>query len=158
MLLRMVVNVMLTLHAVLNPRIYCYVGEHTNCGIAVKSDCDDNITTKWNTQHIKRNLKNWIQSISKIDSFSSKDFERTNTKKTLLMFDEKDIITNKTIGRGFQFIGNVNCSNLKHVGPTWRKPSLFSMRQFHDGFLYGVEDSKGELTGRYLLKFRLINN
>ena len=154
----MILNVMLTLHGVFKPGIYCYSADHTSCGIAVKSDCDDNITTKWNTQHIKKNLKNWIQSISKIDPLSSEDIERTNIKKTLLMFDEKDIITNKTIDRGIQFIGNVNCSNLKHVGPTWRKPSLFSRRQFHDGFLYATEDSNGKLTGRYLMIFRYINN
>ena len=148
-MLRMILNVIFTIHAVLNPKTYCYFGDHTSCGIAVKSDCVDNITTKWNTQHIKKNLKHWIQSISTIDSFSSKDFEKPEIKKTLLMFDEKDIITNKTIGRGMQFIGNIDCSNLKHVGPTWRKPSLFSMRQFHDGFLYGEEDSRGELTGSF---------
>ena len=149
MMVRMILNVMLTLHAVFNPRIHCYLEDQTSCGIAVKSDCNDNITTKWNTQHIKKNLKNWIQSISKIDLLSSEDIERINIKKTLLIFDEKDIITNKTIGRGMQFIGNIDCSNLKHVGPTRRKPSLFSKRQFHDGFLYGVEDGHGEITGSF---------
>ena len=158
MLLRMVLNVILTLHTVFNPGIDCNFGDHTNCGIAVKSNCNDDITTKWNTQHIKKNLKNWIQSISKIDSFSFEEIEKTKIKKTLLIFDEKDIITNMTIGRGVQFIGNIDCSNLKHVGPTWRKPSLFSKRQFHDGFLYGVEDSRGELTGRYLMIFHYINS
>ena len=65
------------------------------------------------------------------------------------MFDEKHIITNKKIGTGAQFIGNIDCSSLKHVGPTWRKPSMFSMMQFHDGFLYGTEDINGELSGNF---------
>ena len=142
MLLRMISNVMLTLHAVFNPRINSYHGDYTSCGNNFKSDCDDDITTKWNTQHIKKNLKIGFKAFLRL-------VKRTRKKKTLLIFDEKDIITHKTIARGIQFIGNVYCSNLKHVRPTWRKPSLFSMRQFHDGFLYGVEDGHGELTGSF---------
>ena len=68
------------------------------------------------------------------------------------MFDERHIVSNKKIGTGAHFVGNIDCSSLKHVGPTWRKPSMFSMVQFHDGFLYGTDDIDGELSGNLIHK------
>ena len=145
-MVKSIIPVVIIIYYSFNRRVCCqHVG---NCGWKIKSDCDDNITTKWNHKNIKKNLKNWIESISQVDASSDEDPERVYLDKTLLTFDEKDIITNEIIGRGVQFIGNIDCSKNKHVGPTWRKPSIFSMRQFHDGFLYGVENKYGKLTGR----------
>ena len=132
-----------------NKSAYSEAKDLFSCGFPVKSNCDDYITTKWNNKAIGKNLKKWFRSISRI---SSKDIGQPYLTKTLLMFDERDIITNKKIGTGAQFVGNIDCSSLKHVGPTWRKPSLFSMLQFHDGFLYGVEDVDGELSGNFIYK------
>ena len=145
-MLKTIIAVIVIVFHSFNRRVYC---EHEGyCGWAIKSDCDDNVTTEWNNKKIQRNLKNWVQSISKVNSSSYENKEQIYLKKTLVTFDEKDIVTNHIIGRGIQYIGNVDCSKNKHVGPTWRKPSIFSMRQFHDGFLYGVEDKYGELTGK----------
>ena len=129
---------------VLNKNAYSEAKDLSSCSLPVKSNCDAYITTKWNSKSIGTNLKKWFRSISRI---SSQDIGQPYLTKTLLMFDERDIITNKKIGTGVQFIGNIDCSSLNRVGPTWRKPSLFSMLQFHDGFLYGVEDVDGELSG-----------
>ena len=41
----------------------------------------------------------------------------------------------------------MNCSSKRSLGPTWQTAGTTSGRQFHDGFLYGVEDRKGTLTG-----------
>ena len=135
------------INGVLNKNAYSEANDLTSCGLPVKSNCDDYITTKWNNKAIGKNLKKWFRSISRP---SSQDNGQLYLEKTLLMFDERDIITNQKIGRGAQFIGNIDCSSLKHVGPTWRKPSLFSMMQFHDGFLYGIEDVDGELSGNLI--------
>ena len=128
----------------LHKNAYSEAKDLSSCGLAVKSNCDDYITTKWNSKAIGKNLRKWFRSISRI---SSEDISQPYIKKTLLMFDERYIVSNQKIGTGAQFVGNIDCSSLKHVGPTWRKPSLFSMRQFHDGFLYGTEDIDGELSG-----------
>ena len=130
----------------LNKNAYSEANDLFSCGWAVKSNCDDYITTKWNSKAIGKNLRNWFRSISRI---SSEDISQPYLRKTLLMFDERNIVSNQKIGTGAQFVGNIDCSSLKHVGPTWRKPSMFSMMQFHDGFLYGTEDIDGELSGNF---------
>ena len=123
------------------------------CGVSVESTCMSEVTTKWNTYLISENLKNWFRSVKRINKLVYK--EQPFVKKTLLMFEEKDNISGKMIGHGVQYIANRNCSNKKHFGPTWRKTSVFSSNQFHDGFLYGKEDHIGELTG--LCEYVVVN-
>jgi hypothetical protein len=73
-------------------------------------------------------------------------------RKTVLVFETKNKRGGVT-GEGVRYISNRDCSRKMHVGPTWRKTSTFSNTQFHDGFLYGIEDDNGGLTGRYAISY-----
>ena len=73
-------------------------------------------------------------------------------EKTLLEFEMKNEHGN-VIENGVQFIANRDCSKDRHIGPTWRKTSNISGSQFNDGFLYGVEDDIGDLTGAYSIYY-----
>ena len=116
---------------------YCNCKESLNCGSFVRSTCTDDVTTEWNKHSIGKNLKSWITSISKITPTNPHFF----LPKALFNFQDK---RKKEI---IKFIANKDCLADRTYGPTWRKPSIFSSTQFHDGFLYGIEDENGELTG-----------
>ena len=123
-----------------------YSESYPNCGTLTRSTCTDSITTKWYKESVGEHLKNWIKSISKIRSIPEREKENFFLRKTVLLFEMK----NKRLGvmaEGVQYIANRDCSKKKHIGPTWRKTSIFSNAQFDDGFLYGIEDSNGDLTG-----------
>ena len=51
---------------------------------------------------------------------------------------------NSTIIRG---ISNLDCVAKKTIGVSWQSAGTSSKDQFHDGFLYGVEDDNGTFTG-----------
>ena len=119
---------------------------HSNCEKLVRSTCTDDNTTKWNKDSVGENLREWITSISEIRSISETEKEHYFLGKTI----SKLSITNKSgkiIGDIVQFIANSDCANKRNIGPTWRKASKFSRTQFDDGFLYGIEDDSGKLTG-----------
>ena len=121
---------------------------HPNCGTLARSSCTDDITTKWNKDSVGENLRKWINSIEKIISMPERDTKHFFLRKTVIMYEMRDRSTKgKVIGNMFSLISNRNCSTNKHIGPTWRKPSTFSKNLFNDGFLYGIEDDNGELTG-----------
>ena len=91
-------------------------------------------------------MKKWINSVQKISLISENDKKHIFLRKTVLGFEKQDSY-GRTEGDGVQYIAVRDCLNQKHVGPSWRKTSIFSRSQFHDGFLYGIEDEYGELTG-----------
>ena len=137
-----------------------------------RSTCTDDIITKWNKKSVGENLKQWITSISEIRSipekeeesifvsvgFAIKHFARIILCKiseitkvsflsnTVFDFETKNQFGN-IIGGGVYYISNIDCSNQRNVGPKWRKASMFSRKQFDDGFLYSNEDDNGVFTG-----------
>ena len=117
-----------------------------NCGFLIRSTCTDDVVTKWNKNSIGGILKKWITSVKKIRSISDEERKYAFLRKRVVEFEMKDEF-GKRIGDGVQYIANMDCSKITPVGPTWRKASLFSSSQFHDGFLYGIEDDDGEMTG-----------
>ena len=112
-----------------------------SCGILVKSHCSDDETTDWNRNSVGQHIKNWIQSIDGIDSLTKQEASKFFLPKSLFTF--KDNKNNEYI----RYIGNTDCIRNKTTGPVWKKPSIFSSKQFQDGFLYGKEDEAGEMTG-----------
>jgi hypothetical protein len=116
---------------------YCNCEQSLNCGSFVRSTCTDDVTTEWSKHSIGKNLKTWITSISNITPTNPQFY----IPKTLYNFQDdrkKEMV---------KFIANTDCLKGRPYGPTWRKPSTISSTQFHDGFLYGIEDEMGELTG-----------
>lgn len=138
-------NTMLFIILILLTSNYGQCEKSSTCGVSVQTSCTDEVTTKWNKYFIGENLKKWFRSIKRNNALEDK--EHSFLRKTLLMFEEKDNISGKRMGYGVQIIANRNCTNKKHFGPTWRKASMFSANQFHDGFIYGKEDNTGEITG-----------
>ena len=110
------------------------------CGALVKSMCNDNITTKWNKKDIGVNLKMWIKGIEKLGSVKESDKENYCIRKKVLKDRYSKIL---------KYIGNLNCLNKTTFGPIWKTPpeAISKKSQFQNGFLYGVEDGHGTLTG-----------
>ena len=122
---------------ILTSLIYCNCAQSLNCGSFVRSTCTDDVTTEWNKHSIGKNLRTWITSISEITPTNPQFY----LPKTLFNFQDVKKV------EMVKFIANKDCLTDKTYGPTWRKTSTFSSTQFHDGFLYGIEDETGELTG-----------
>ena len=108
----------------------------------VKSSCTDDETSDWNRNSVGEHLKSWILSINKLDMLTKHESYRYFRPKSLLTF--KDYGKNEYVKK----IGGMDCSGNKTFGKVWKKPSTFSSKQFHDGFLYGVENDEGEMTGK----------
>ena len=125
---------------------------HPNCGTLARSSCTDDITTQWNKYSVGETLRKWIISIGKIRSMPERETKHFFLRKTVSKFEIRSK-SGKIIGDFVTSISNRNCSTNKHIGPTWRKPSTYSNTQFHDGFLYGIEDDNGELTGWYAIYY-----
>ena len=123
---------------------------HPNCGTLARSSCTDDITTKWNKDSVGETLRKWILSIGKIRSMPERETKHFFLRKTVSKYQMMSK-SGKNIGDGVMFISNRNCSTNRHIGPTWRKSSTYSRSQFDDGFLYGIEDDNGELTGWYTI-------
>ena len=120
---------------------------HENCGSLVRSTCSPEVTTKWNKQSIGPSLKKWVESLTKITSMTEQDKDYIYLRKKFKEFERKN--NAKSI---IQYISNVDCETKKSIGPTWIKPGVFSDKLFDDGFLYGMEDEKGEMTGNLNIK------
>ena len=136
-------------NALLNSAIF--LNGHMDCGTFVQSACADSMTTKWNRYNIGHTLKDWIKSIAKLRYLPKEYKKLIFTRKTVAIFDERGSFSNGNSegGNDVILINNKKCSEEKNHGPTWRKASNYSGCQFSDGFLYGHEDSNGELTGVY---------
>ena len=120
----------------------------SNCGTLSRSTCTDANTTEWNKESVGKSLKKWILSINKIRSMPLKEKDTYFLRKTVLQFEPTSrLVTSHGTRSGVQYIANKDCTRKRHIGPTWRKMSNVSGTQFHDGFLYGIEDGDGELTG-----------
>ena len=124
---------------------FCQGKSPLGCGDPIKSTCHDNITTKWNHKNISNILKEWIGSIergSRRNKFGMNDFDTGSSIGKKL---RKDYMT-----QNVQFIGNLDCSTKRSIGPIWKTPTNTVTRksQFHNGFLYGLEDENSRLTGK----------
>ena len=113
-----------------------------NCGVLIKSICTDDETTDWNKKSIGHILKSWIQSITKLDVMTEQESYESFLPKLLSTFKDYQKVQH------IQSIANINCHKNTATGPVWKKPSRFSSTQFNDGFLYGVENEAGEMTGK----------
>jgi hypothetical protein len=122
---------------------------HPYCDTWSRSTCTDAITTKWNKNFVGETLKQWISSIRKIRSISEKEKESIFLSKTVLEFATKNKTDGNITGGGAYYISNSDCSKQRNIGPKWRKASIFSNKQFDDGFLYSNEDDNGVFTGLY---------
>ena len=121
-----------------------------NCGVLIKSGCADDETTDWNKKSIGHSLKSWIQSIRKVDTLTKQESYKSFLPKFLATFKDYQKVEH------IQSIANINCDKNTATGPIWKKPSIFSSKQFHDGFLYGVENEAGEMTGKSFFKFHYL--
>ena len=124
----------------------------SNCGTLVRSTCSDSITTEWNKKLIGQSLKGWMSSLTKITSILEREKEHIFIRKNIKVFELKanprfEESGSMLSGFGVHYISNVECSTKKSTGPIWRKPSIYSANLLHDGFLYGIEDDNGEMTG-----------
>ena len=130
-----------------------------NCGTLVKSTCSDESITPWNRYNMGDHLRDWVKSIQEIRPDSGNNKNHFLVRKTLIQFEGKTNFEGRNTF--IQLIVNNMCSEQKHVGPLWKKASTFSGTQFHDGFLYGVENNEGKLTGNlydiYLKKNKQCN-
>ena len=126
--------------------------EHNdNCGVLVKSSCCDNLTTKWNKKNVGQELKIWLKEIHILTPVQERDKHNFNLRKKVL--HEKG-------SKYIRYIGNINCSNKNMVGPIWQIAGTINgisyMNQFYNGFLYGIEDKTGSMTGFSLIIFYYI--
>ena len=135
-----------TLVDILIPYLVKFSECQLNCGTLSRSTCTDANTTNWNKDSIGENLKEWILSISKIRSLTKNEKETFFLRKTILQLETAGKKVEGT-SSPIQYIANRDCTQNIHIGPTWRKGSVVSGTQFHDGFLYGLEDGDRELTG-----------
>ena len=128
-----------------------------NCGILVKSNCLDDNTTLWNKNNVGNNIKDWIQSIQPIHSPMDKDQIQFFIRKILIQYElrKKSFLGESKV---VAIIANSRCNKTKHFGPIWKKASMFSGTQFHDGFLYGIQNAEGELIGKYEMSFIIKSN
>ena len=121
----------------------CRCSNFANCGTIIKSTCNDKETTKWNKENVTFHLKEWFKSIDIID-------RGLQTKES-----QQKYFLSKKFRKDFDFprityIGNFDCNEKKTISPIWKTPlgTLIKRMQFHNGFLYGMEDSNGRLTGK----------
>ena len=108
-----------------------------NCGKSFTSTCSDDSITTWNTHDIERNLKNWIRSIQQVPLSSKRHKWHLFVQKALHDSELSSV----------QFITRNRCKKHSPIGPLWKKASMFSGTQFHDGYLYTEEYDEGNMTG-----------
>ena len=112
-----------------------------NCGSFVHSSCEDSLSVEWNKKNIGMELKSWIKSIKKLTSEEIQNNAHSTSRKGIWEAKGWD---NSTIIRG---ISNLDCVAKKTVGVSWQSAGTSSKDQFHDGFLYGIKNEKGSMTG-----------
>ena len=104
----------------------------------VNSTCFNLGTTKWNRNNVEENLKLWIDSIQEVPITKIGKNVKFKHEKLVKRHPRSNILT---------FIGSVEGSTNKYVGPVWKIAGLASRRQFHNGFLYGKLNEEELLTG-----------
>ena len=128
--------------------IFCNSKSTLDCGVLVKSTCNDKETTTWNRKNISQNLKEWIRSLIRIREMTDTVSKNFFLRKKL----RKDYASQRVT-----YISNMNCLNKTSIRPIWKTPgnldTLNRKLQFDNGFLYGIEDKDGKLTGRNNLFF-----
>ena len=137
--------------------IVCLSKSNLDCGVLIKSTCNDNETGNWNRKNIGDILKTWIRSIDRIGVMTNTENKAQTSvirKKMRIDLFENDYFE-KEYSQKLTYIGNLDCRNKKSFGPIWKTPTFLAPEtstknlQFHNGFLYGIEDQNGSLTGRY---------
>ena len=125
------------------PITFCNDKSNIECGVLVKSTCNDKESTNWNRNNISQNLKQWITSLNRIGEMAS----NVNKPQSLLL---RRKLRKDYTSQIVTYIGNMNCLNRTSIGPIWKTPvhALNKKLQFHNGFLYGTEDPGGKLTGK----------
>ena len=126
--------------------VFLVLVQNQTYGTKSSSICIDNInstcynvgTTKWNKHNVGENLKLWIQSVDQVPLKRNGLKTQSNYKKRIKRHPRSNILT---------FIGNMECSSEKIIGPIWKIGGLASRRQFHNGFLYGTLNEEEALTG-----------
>ena len=110
------------------------------CGALVRSTCTDEFTSEWNSKHVGKSLKMWFNRIEYIGKPTPAEKEYYFISKHLILGKNSNIV---------KYIGNKNCVNKKSQGPVWQLAASHPhmLDQFHDGFLYGIEDENGTMTG-----------
>ena len=117
------------------------------CGAVVRSTCTDDFTTEWNSKNIGKNLKMWMNKMESIKQITTPELKYYYLSKSFytepkrMHKGEPQVIVN--------YIGNKNCATGKTTGPVWKVAALkpHARDQFHDGFLYDLEDDNGTFTG-----------
>ena len=124
---------------------FCQGKNPLRCGDPIKSTCHDNITTKWNHKNISNILKEWIESIERQSERNKFGMNNFDTRTSISKKVRKDYMT-----QNVQYIGNLDCSTKRSIGPIWKTPTntVTKKSQFHNGFLYGLEDENSRLTGK----------
>ena len=119
---------------------------NANCGSIIRSTCNDIETTKWNRKNITFHLKEWFRSIDTIE----RGLQTQESRKKYFLA--------KKFRKDFEFprityLGNFDCKDKKTTGPVWKTPigTLIKRMQFHNGFLYGLEDKDGKLSGKSIV-------
>ena len=105
--------------------------------------------SKWNKKDIGINLKSWINSVQQLPLLNETEPQYVTYRKKAV----KDQRTNVLM-----FIGKVDCSYNKTIGPVWKIGGLTSKRQFHNGFFYGNVDKQETVTGKHVLIYKIINS
>ena len=82
----------------------------------------------------------WIKGIEMFGKLEESDKEYYFLPKKL--FKDPD-------SKSLRYIGNLNCLNKTTFGPIWKTPpeAISKTAQYRNGFLYGIEDGHGKLTG-----------
>ena len=106
-----------------------------NCGVLVKSSCEDTVTTKWNHKDVSKNLKSWFESLkpgNKSNCFQNKRLQMERQSRVI------------------RFISNFDCDVNHSIGPVWQTAGTISRSQFQDGFLYGNDNKEAKMTGMWI--------
>ena len=113
-----------------------------NCGVLVKSICEDTITTKWNHKDVSKNLKSWFESLkpgNKSNCFQNKRLQMERQSRVI------------------RYIANFDCNENHSIGPVWQTAGTISRSQFQDGFLYGNENMEAKMTGMLIYSSTSVN-
>ena len=106
-----------------------------NCGVLVRSLCEDNVTSKWNTKNVGNSLKSWFDSM------------KPGSKSSCLL-NKRLVMERKS--RSIRYIANLDCIKNHSIGIVWKTAGTISRKQFNDGFLYGHENEDGKMSGNMM--------
>ena len=71
-----------------------------NCGVLVKSSCEDTIATKWNRRNVAKNLKSWFESLkpgNKSNCFQNKRLQMERQSRVIRYISNYDCNVNHSV-------------------------------------------------------------